>query len=64
MSEDRHSHQPATSDLFGVRKGVVNLGLEGFADSTRAQGVATVHLQWKPPAGGDERLARLLAALR
>ena len=42
---------------------VINVGLEGFAAELRAQGVPVTHLQWQPPAGGDEKLAALLAKL-
>jgi FdrA protein len=42
---------------------VINVGLEGFAQDLRAQGVTVTHVQWQPPAGGDEKLARLLAKL-
>ena len=42
---------------------VVNIGLEGFANELAAQGVKVVQLDWKPPAGGDAKLAALLAKL-
>ena len=42
---------------------VINVGLEGFATELRAQGVPVTHVQWQPPAGGDEKLAALLAKL-
>jgi hypothetical protein len=42
---------------------VVNIGLESFAEDLRAQGVAVVQLDWRPPAGGNARIAALLAAL-
>ena len=42
---------------------VINVGLEGFALELAAQGVAVVHVQWAPPAGGDETLAALLGRL-
>jgi hypothetical protein len=42
---------------------VVNIGLSSFADDLRAEGVPVVHLDWRPPAGGDGRLAALLAEL-
>ena len=42
---------------------VINLGLESFAHDLKAQGVAVVHVDWRPPAGGDARLAALLASL-
>jgi FdrA protein len=42
---------------------VVNLGLSMFADSLRAEGIEVIHVDWRPPAGGDARLANILAAL-
>ena len=42
---------------------VINVGLESFADDVRSEGVAVVHVDWRPPAGGDARLAALLASL-
>ena len=42
----------------------INIGLESFAGSLRAQGAEVVQLDWRPPAGGDERMANLLARLR
>ncbi len=42
---------------------VVNLGLEAFALDLAGRDVAVVHVEWRPPAGGDPRLARLLAQL-
>ncbi len=42
---------------------VINLGLEAFALELQAAGVPVVHVDWRPPAGGDPRLAALLAKL-
>ncbi len=42
----------------------INVGLESFADSIRAQGGAAVHVDWRPPAGGDERLMGILAKMK
>jgi FdrA protein len=42
---------------------VINLGLEAFALDLHAAGVPVVHVDWRPPAGGDARLAALLARL-
>ncbi len=42
---------------------VINIGLESFAQDLKAQGVAVIHVDWRPPAGGDARLAALLASL-
>ncbi len=42
---------------------VINIGLESFAQDLRTQGVTVVHLDWRPPAGGNARLAAILASL-
>ena len=42
---------------------VINVGLESFAADLNAQGVPVTHVQWSPPAGGDEKMAALLAKL-
>jgi FdrA protein len=42
----------------------VNVGLESFYDSLVSQGARAVHVEWKPPAGGDEKLARILARMK
>jgi FdrA protein len=43
---------------------VINLGLELFVAQLAACSVPVVHVDWRPPAGGDERLANLLERLR
>ena len=42
----------------------INVGLEIFTDSLRVQGAAVVQVDWRPPAGGNERLAGLLARMK
>jgi hypothetical protein len=42
---------------------VINLGLDVFALDLQAAGVPVVHVDWRPPAGGDPRLLALLASL-
>ena len=49
--------------LFVEPLRVINLGLEVFALELAAAGVPVVHVDWRPPAGGDSRLAALLAVL-
>jgi FdrA protein len=42
---------------------VVNIGISTFADDLRSQDVEVVHVDWKPPAGGDQRMLKLLEKL-
>ena len=42
----------------------VNVGLESFYDSLASQGARAVHVEWKPPAGGNERMAGILARMK
>lgn len=41
----------------------VNVGLESFYDSLAGQGVQAVHVDWRPPAGGNEKLASILSRM-
>ena len=50
--------------LFAAGPRVINMGLELFATQLAAHGVPVVHVDWRPPAGGDARLASLLERLR
>jgi FdrA protein len=42
----------------------VNVGLEVFHTSLLAQGARAAQVDWRPPAGGDERLARIIERSR
>ena len=42
----------------------INVGLESFYDSLREQGAEAVQVDWKPPAGGDERLQAILQKMK
>jgi len=55
------AHLPA---LLASGPRVINLGLEMFAAQLTACGVPVVHTDWRPPAGGDTRLANLLERLK
>jgi FdrA protein len=49
--------------LLGKPLKTINVGLEIFHESLSAQGVEVVPVDWSPPAGGDERLAKILEKL-
>ena len=42
----------------------INVGLESFFDSLITQGATAAHVEWRPPAGGNERLAALMRRLK
>ena len=42
----------------------INVGLESFHDSLIDQGADSIHVEWKPPAGGNEKMMALLAKLK
>ncbi|MFW5689399.1 MAG: DUF1116 domain-containing protein, partial [Spirochaetota bacterium] len=54
---------PRINELFASDLTVINLGLESFSDNLKARGVRAVQVDWKPPAGGDSRLAGLFAKI-
>ena len=63
--ETAQAVQPAEDVVSALaRFTAINVGLESFGDSLRAQGAEVIQLDWRPPAGGDEKLANLLARLR
>ena len=49
----------STATVLGGPLRVINLGLEVFAQELQAAGVSVVHVDWRPPAGGDEVIAAL-----
>jgi len=42
---------------------VVNIGISTFADDLHSQDVEVIHVDWKPPAGGDIEMLKLLEKL-
>jgi hypothetical protein len=60
MSEKKRSKEKT---LLTEKLKVVNIGISTFADDLRSQDVDVVHVDWKPPAGGDIKMLRLLEKL-
>jgi len=50
------------SSLLSHPVKVINIGLERFATELEVQTVPVVHVDWAPPAGGNPKLAALLAS--
>jgi hypothetical protein len=55
--------RPEIKKLLEKPPKIINIGLESFARELDRQGVEVVHVDWVPPAGGDPKLADLLAKL-
>ncbi|MBW8877308.1 MAG: hypothetical protein JF614_20275 [Acidobacteria bacterium] len=65
--DGREGARPALAvslDALQSPLAAVNLGLESFYDSLLAQGARAVQVEWKPPAGGNEKLAGILARMK
>jgi FdrA protein len=58
------SETPVPLESIRPPLAAVNVGLESFYDSLRAQGASAVQVEWKPPAGGNEKLAGILARMK
>jgi FdrA protein len=60
--------QPAPSDtplpMFASPLAAINVGLESFHDSLMSQGAQAVHVDWKPPAMGNEDLMSILEKMK
>ncbi|HOV06085.1 MAG TPA: acyl-CoA synthetase FdrA [Anaerolineaceae bacterium] len=53
-------------DLDALKKplAAINVGLESFAANLKDQGAPYVHVDWKPPAGGNEKLMNILQKMK
>lgn len=49
--------------LLGGPLMVINVGLSIFYDSLEAQQTPVVHVDWRPPAGGNRKMTGLLDKL-
>lgn len=51
-------------DLLKKEPAVINMGLRTFYESCKDQDAGTVHMDWKPPAGGNKEMMEILEKLR
>ncbi|SDZ04145.1 fdrA domain protein [Tindallia californiensis] len=51
------------NQLFDSELNIVNLGLESFSKELKSQKKKVVHVDWRPVAGGNKKLAALLEKL-
>lgn len=52
------------NELFNKKLSVVNIGLESFYDDLKEQGHEAIHVDWRPVAGGNKKMASLLSKLK
>lgn len=55
---------PVPLSVLHAPVSAINVGLESFSQSLAAQGVTVAQVEWRPPAGGNERLASILARMK
>jgi FdrA protein len=63
-SRENDEFTPIDLDSLKQPLAAINVGLESFYESLTSQGAQAVHVDWRPPAGGNERLASLLAKMK
>ena len=54
---------PGKSSILTETLVVVNVGVSNFADDLRTQNVDVIQVDWRPPAGGDVEMLKLLEKL-
>lgn len=65
-----YNHLPVSTQAYppvslpGPGLAAINVGLESFYESMKAQGGTAVHIDWRPPAGGNEKLMAILAKMK
>ncbi len=52
------------NELFQQKLKIINMGLESFNKDLKKQNVKTIHVDWKPPARGNEKMISLLDKLK
>jgi FdrA protein len=60
----RYDYPRLPLEQFNGRFAAINVGLESFYDSLRSQEAEAVHVEWRPPAGGNEKLMAILAKMK
>jgi len=57
---------PISVDLSVLHRplAAINVGLESFAESLMAQDAPVIHVDWQPPAGGNEKLMAILERMK
>jgi len=62
--EEKKKPSARCQPFFGEELAVVNIGVKTFYEDIRKQNIKVVHVDWKPPAGGDLKITALLDKLK
>jgi len=52
------------NELWAEKLQIISMGLKSFTESMEAQGAGVIHVDWRPPAGGDHQMLAALDSLR
>lgn len=52
------------NELFNKQLRIVNIGLESFYKDLKAKEIDVIHVNWRPPAGGNKKMIKLLDKLK
>ncbi len=55
---------PVALTAFAHPLDAINIGLESFYESLTGQGAAAIHVDWQPPAQGNQKLMSILAKMK
>jgi FdrA protein len=58
------TNAPVSLEALHAPLAAINVGLESFATSLTAQAASVTHVEWRPPAGGNEKLMGILARMK
>ncbi len=64
VNHPKSNYPPVSLDSFTQPFAAINVGVESFYASLIGQGAKSVHVEWKPPAGGNEKMAAILAKMK
>jgi FdrA protein len=64
VSADTQTQVPVDLAMLNQPLAALNVGLQSFAASLEAQNASALQVDWRPPAGGNERLMAILEKMK
>ncbi len=59
-----HDRTPVDLSVLKDPLSAINVGVESFAESLAAQDASVIHVDWRPPAGGNQELMSILERMK